>query len=61
MSVEGILISSLDTFTGTPSNTDYLAIDNGTATKKVSATELLSNAVSFADSDADGNVVISMI
>lgn len=44
MSVEGILISSLDTFTGTPSNTDYLAIDNGTATKKINTKGLLVDA-----------------
>lgn len=66
MSVEGILISGLDTFSGTPSAGDYLVIDNGTNTKKISAPSLLENAkgedvISFADPDTDGNIVITLL
>lgn len=38
MAITGTLITELDTFTGNPSNTTYLPIDNGSATYKIDAT-----------------------
>ena len=63
MSVDGILISGLDTFSGTPSSGDYLPIDDGSGTKKIAVPDLLSYAESytFTDPNDDGNVVISKL
>lgn len=66
MSVDGKQITELNTFTGTPSGSDYLAIDNGTNTTKISATSLLGNVhgtsvIAFADPNTDGNVVITLL
>ena len=65
MSVDGILISNLDSFSGTPSSGDYLAIDDGTSTMKISATGLLSNAkgedvISFTE-PSSGDIVITLL
>lgn len=40
MAITGTLITELDTFTGNPSNTTYLPIDNGSATYKIDARSL---------------------
>ena len=40
MSIQGSYITALDSFVGSPSSTDYLPIDNGSATYKINATEL---------------------
>ena len=66
MADDGKYISELDTFSGTPSSSDYLAINNGTTTKKIAVPSLLGNVhgqqvISFADSNSDGNVVITLL
>lgn len=40
MSIQGALITELDTFTGNPSDSTYLLIDNGSATYKIGANSL---------------------
>ena len=63
--MDGALITQLDTFSGTPSSSDYLVTDNGTNTTKISVPNLLANAkgqdvIAFADSDS-GNIVITLL
>lgn len=40
MAITGTLITELDTFTGNPSSSTYLPIDNGSATYKIDARTL---------------------
>ena len=40
MAIQGTLITELDAFTGNPSNTCFLPIDNGSATYKIDANAL---------------------